>query len=257
MNIWQPSGCGRSDAILSMSPGCQRCCSSLLRSTSGWTRRGVSSSRAATATRLHCASRGHNRSNLRDSNPDMEDFLHRPIVFREPERTVHPPSWLDYTPFAFWIVDALRPATFVELGCHSGNSYASFAQAVEALELPTACYGVDTWRGDPHAGYFDESVFAEWSAYHSRRFSSFSQLIRATFDEALEQFSDGSIDLLHIDGYHTFDAITHDFNAWRPKLSDRGVVLCHDIAVRDGDFGAWRLWECLKNEYPTFELRHG
>jgi hypothetical protein len=187
----------------------------------------------------------------------MEGFLHRPIVFREPERTVHPPSWLDYTPFAFWIVDALRPATFVELGCHSGNSYASFAQAVEALELPTICYGVDTWRGDPHAGYFDETVFDEWSAYHNRRFSGFSQLLRATFDEALEQFSDGSIDLLHIDGYHTFDAVKHDFNAWRPKLSDRGVILCHDIAVRDGDFGAWRLWERLKNECPTFELRHG
>ena len=97
-----------------------------------------------------------------------------------------------HTPFAFWIVDALRPAVFVELGCHSGNSYASFAQAVQTLGLPTACYAVDTWLGDPHAGSFDESVFAEWSEYHERRFASFSRLIRATFDEALEHFSDGS-----------------------------------------------------------------
>mgnify|MGYP003694016741 CR=1 FL=1 len=74
-------------------------------------------------------------------------FLYRPIVFMEPERTVHPVSWLDHTPFAFWIMDALRPSMFVELGCHSGNSYASFAQAVQALGLSTACYGVDTWRG--------------------------------------------------------------------------------------------------------------
>ena len=184
-------------------------------------------------------------------------FLHRPIVFTEPERAVHPPSWLDNTPFAFWIIDALRPSVFVELGSHSGNSYASFAQAVQMLGLPTACYSVDTWRGDPHAGFFAEQVFEDWSAYHDRRFSTFSRLIRATFDEAVGHFSDGSIDLLHIDGYHTFDAVSHDFEAWRPKMSTRGVVLCHDIDVRENDFGAWKLWERLREEYPCFEFRHG
>jgi hypothetical protein len=184
-------------------------------------------------------------------------FLYRPIVFLEPERAVAPPSWLDYAPFAFWIVDALRPSTFVELGCHSGNSYASFAQAVQALGLPAACYGVDTWRGDPHAGHFDETVFEEWSAYHNRRFATFSQLIRATFDDTVEHFASGSIDLLHIDGYHTFEGASHDFEAWRSKLSPKGVVLCHDINVRERDFGAWRLWERVRDEYPCFEFLHG
>src|SRR4029079_11648390 len=87
--------------------------------------------------------------------------LCRPIVFHTPERTVHPPSWLEHTPFAFWIIDALRPATFVELGCYSGNSYSSFAQAVQTLGLSTACYAVDTWGGDPHSGVFEEGVFAD------------------------------------------------------------------------------------------------
>jgi hypothetical protein len=184
-------------------------------------------------------------------------FLCRPIVFDAPERAVHPPSWLDYTPFAFWIVDALRPRVFVELGCQSGNSYASVAQAVHTLGLSTACYAVDTWTGDPHSGVFDESVFDEWSRYHDRRFASFSRLIRSTFDAALQHFADGSIDLLHIDGYHTADAVAHDFEAWRPKLSERAVVLFHDIGVREQDFGAWRVWERLRNEYPSFEFRHG
>ena len=106
-------------------------------------------------------------------------------------------------------------------------------------------------------GSFDESVFAEWSEYHERRFASFSRLIRSTFDEALEQFPDGAIDLLHIDGYHTFEAVSHDFEAWRPKMSSRGVVLCHDINVREKDFGAWRLWERVGGEYPSFAFLHG
>src|SRR6266545_4121845 len=112
-----------------------------------------------------------------DSEASAARFLHRPIVFQEPDRVVAPPSWLDYTPFALWIIDAARPSTFVELGCHSGNSYASFAQAVQTLGLPTTCYGVDTWRGDPHAGFFDEQVYEDWSAYHDRRFSAFSRLV--------------------------------------------------------------------------------
>src|SRR5262245_23149992 len=188
---------------------------------------------------------------------DSARFLYRPIAFHTPDRIADPPSWLAHTPFAFWIVDVLRPATFVELGCHSGNSYSSFAQAVQTLDLPTACYAVDTWLGDPHSGTFDESVFTEWSAYHDRRFASFSSLIRSTFDEALGHFSNGSIDLLHIDGYHTFEALSHDFDAWRPKMSERGVVLCHDINVRDRDFGAWRVWERVSREYPSFAFHHG
>jgi hypothetical protein len=183
--------------------------------------------------------------------------LCRPIVFHTPERTVHPPSWLEHTPFAFWIVDALRPATFVELGCHSGNSYSSFAQAVQTLGLSTACYAVDTWGGDPHSGVFEEGVFEDWVEYHDRRFSAFSRLIRATFDEAREQFGDRSVDLLHIDGYHTFDAVAHDFEVWRRKMSDRGVMLFHDISVREKDFGVWRLWDRLRGDYPSFELHHG
>jgi hypothetical protein len=184
-------------------------------------------------------------------------YLLRPIVFLEPDRLVPPASWLEHIPFAFWIVDALRPETLVELGTHTGNSYAAFAQAVRELGCPTACYAIDTWEGDPHAGFYGENVFEEWRAYHDRQFSAFSRLIRARFDDALLHFADGSVDLLHIDGYHTLDSVQADFDVWLPKMSARGVVLLHDINVRERDFGAWQLWDRLKQEYPSFTFLHG
>ena len=184
-------------------------------------------------------------------------FLYRPIVFQEPNRAVHPPSWLEHIPFAFWIVDVLRPGTFVELGTRSGNSYSAFAQAIQALTLASAAYAVDTWKGDEHAGLYGSDVFTEWSAYHDQHFSGFSRLIRSTFDEAAEYFADGSIDLLHIDGCHTYEAVSADFNRWRPKVSKRGVILLHDINVRERDFGTWRLWDELKDAFPSFEFVHG
>ena len=184
-------------------------------------------------------------------------FLSRPIVFQEPDRAVDPPSWLEHVPFAFWIVDSLRPSTLVELGTHSGNSYAGFAQAVQRLGLPTACYAVDTWRGDAHAGFYDERVFAEWSAYHDRHFAAFSSLIRSTFADAAAHFPLGSVDLLHSDGCHTYEAVCADLELWLPRLSRRGVLLLHDINVREGEFGVWRRWEELKAQFPSFEFLHG
>jgi glycosyltransferase involved in cell wall biosynthesis len=187
----------------------------------------------------------------------VEPRLFRPLVFARPTRLVWPPSWASHLPFAFWIVDALRPRTFVELGTHTGVSYSGFAQAVQELGAGTACYAVDTWAGDDQAGLYGEDIYEEWSAFHARHFGGFSRLVRSTFDEARAHFADRAIDLLHIDGLHTYEAVRHDFETWLPKVSRRSVVLFHDINVREGGFGAWRHWEEVREAYPSFAFVHG
>jgi len=168
-----------------------------------------------------------------------------------------PSAWWQHVPFAHWIVCAARPNVLVELGTRAGVSYAAFCQAVQRAGLPTRCHAVDTWRGDRHAGSYDESVFAEFSRHHDAHFGSFSTLLRCTFDDALGCFEDGSIDLLHIDGLHTYEAVRHDYQSWLPKLSDRAVVLFHDVEERTGDFGVWKLWEELRERHPSFTFLHG
>ncbi|NBC14285.1 MAG: hypothetical protein GVY09_13285 [Gammaproteobacteria bacterium] len=187
---------------------------------------------------------------------DLSPLL-RPILFAEPERLAAPGAWVGHLPFAFWLADVLRPRLFVELGVHTGNSYCGFCQAVATLSLPTACYGIDTWQGDPQAGYYGEAVFAGLKDWHDRRYSAFSRLVRSSFAEALAHFPDGAIDLLHIDGYHTYEAVAEDFAGWRPKLSPRAIVLFHDINVRERDFGVWRLWQEVSPGRPHFAFLHG
>jgi Methyltransferase domain len=178
-------------------------------------------------------------------------------IFWRAERLGTPSAWWQHVPFAHWIVTVFRPQLLVELGTQAGVSYSAFCQAVVRANLETRCYAVDTWLGDAHAGFYGEDVFEDLSRFHDPRYASFSTLLRSTFDEALSHFSDGTVDLLHIDGLHTYEAARHDFESWRPKISARGIVMFHDTNERAGDFGVWRLWNELRQQFPGFEFLHG
>lgn len=168
-----------------------------------------------------------------------------------------PNPWIGHIPFAAWIVKEHKPRRIVELGTHTGNSYFAFCQATVMYQVPSQCYAVDTWQGDEHAGNYDEQVFNVVSEHNASKYSGFSTLMRMTFDEALTHFEDESIDLLHIDGLHTYDAVKHDFTSWLPKLAPGAVVLFHDTSVRVRDFGVWRYWSELQPVYPAnLEFTH-
>jgi GT2 family glycosyltransferase len=174
-----------------------------------------------------------------------------------PKSLQAPNAWVGHLPFAAWAIKEVSPNIFVELGTHSGNSYFSFCQAVVEHGLSTKCYAVDTWQGDEHAGQYNEEVFSDVSIHNQNHYSGFSQLLRMTFDDALSHFADESIDLLHIDGLHTYEAVRHDFETWLPKLAPGAVVLFHDTNVRERNFGVWKLWEELQARYPNnLEFMH-
>jgi GT2 family glycosyltransferase len=177
-------------------------------------------------------------------------------MFWTPERQA-PSAWIEHVPFAFWLVDVLRPLRIVELGTHHGVSYSAMCQAVKTLGLATSCFAIDTWKGDEHAGFYGDDVYGNFVAFHNPRYGAFSQLVRSTFDDALRHFDDGSIDLLHIDGLHTYDAVRHDYESWLPKLAADAVVLFHDTNVHEREFGVFRLWNEITANRLHFGFLHG
>ncbi|WP_166789595.1 class I SAM-dependent methyltransferase [Cryobacterium fucosi] len=166
-------------------------------------------------------------------------------------------AWLEHAPFAFWLVDAIRPTAIAELGTHNGFSYFVFCETIVRLGLPTRTFALDSWQGDDQAGFYGADVYESVSTINETDYSAFSTLLRGYFDDSLDSIPDGSIDLLHIDGRHGYDDVRHDFEAWRPKLTDRGVVIFHDIAEHQEGFGVWQFWAEVAQQYPSFAFDHG
>jgi len=164
--------------------------------------------------------------------------------------------WSGHRLFAYDLLAWMRPTTVVELGTHYGCSLFAFAQAVKDLDLPSRLWAVDTWEGDPHAGHYGEEVWDTVVRTLEEHFPGAPvELVRSTFDDALPRFEDGSVELLHIDGFHSYDAVKDDYETWLPKLADGGVVLFHDIA-HDTPYESPRFWREVRDLHPGFDFPH-
>ncbi len=158
-------------------------------------------------------------------------------------------------PFAHWLVQELKPQLVVELGTCNGISFSAFCNAVERYKLPARCFGIGTWKGDQLNG-LNEGAFNDLNAFLQQNYSSFATLVRQPPDSAVKLFADGSIDLLHFHGLHTYDAVKSHFEDWIQKVSDHGVMLFHDTAIYERNFGVWRFWKEISQRHPSFEFHH-
>lgn len=166
-------------------------------------------------------------------------------------------TWHDHFPFGYDLIAELRPKVVVELGTYSGLSFFCFCQSMAAHNIDGMCYAVDTWEGDDHTGAYGEATYQTVNKHLRDHYRGLAYMLRMTFDEARDHFTDDSIDLLHIDGLHTYDAVKHDFTTWYSKVAPGGIILFHDIEARMKDYGAWKFWQELERDHQTFAFKHG
>lgn len=165
-------------------------------------------------------------------------------------------DWHGHLNFVFSLIEVCKPRKIIELGVFRGDSLSAISQACRELGLTnTEVVGVDTWAGDITTGTYGEEVYDVVKDHFDTTYPS-TILIRSLFSEALAKVDDSTVDILHIDGLHTYDAVTEDFTTWLPKLSVSGVVLFHDISVMNADFGVYKFWSEVKDSYPSFSFDH-
>lgn len=168
-----------------------------------------------------------------------------------------PTAWGGHIPFMFALVETLRPRRFTELGSHYGASFFAACQTMKRLGLPSVGTAVDLWEGDPQAGFYGEEVYSSFETLRKQHFAAQSRSIRSYFVEAAPHFEDHSLDLIHIDGLHTYEAVKEDYDTWRPKLTEHGVIIFHDTNEYQTGFGVWDFFAQTRGEATaSFEFKH-
>jgi hypothetical protein len=142
-------------------------------------------------------------------------------------------AWVGHKNFAIWLASTSGAETIVDLGVDFGYSTFCFAYG-----CPGIVYGVDAFEGDPYTGFRD--TYEHVLQMSARLGLSNVQITRGDFNAVAGAWR-RPIDILHIDGNHTYQAVKNDYLSWKRFLTPAGVVLFHDTCV--AQFGVRRLFD--------------
>ena len=132
-------------------------------------------------------------------------------------------TWRDHRLFADWLIRRTEPETVVDLGVDYG--YSTFCFALPEIGH---VYGIDSFEGDEHAGVKETYDFV-LKKKDELELDNIT-FIKGYFDDVVKTW-EKPIDILHIDGLHTYEAVKNDFEKWSPLLKENGVILMHDTMV--------------------------
>jgi len=127
---------------------------------------------------------------------------------------------------------AMEP-TVVEIGSYLGRSAVFQARILSALGRGGHVTAIDPHTGDrQHLERLGLSELPTWDLFcyfvKSLDADGRVDLVRATSMAASKEWSGGEIDLLYIDGWHAYEAVIADGEAWLPRLSSNGIVVFDD-----------------------------
>ncbi|MBS3667116.1 hypothetical protein [Vreelandella boliviensis] len=170
-------------------------------------------------------------------------------MFWQPEYREASP-WLEHLPFLFWLVEALRPQQAVGLGVDSVAHFA-VCQAASRLRLGTRCFMVGGYEAAE--GKQDAEAIRAYAADH---FATISQWLEVTPTRAIDQFDEGSVDLLLLHVEADDNSVDYLLDRWLSKLSSQGVVVVPGVSRREPGCLVFRAFEALKERYPHFVFHH-
>jgi cephalosporin hydroxylase len=150
-------------------------------------------------------------------------------------------------------VRALKPQSVLEIGTHRGGTLYLWARLAQpgavliSIDLPGGKFG---------GGYspFRAPIYRRFAQQNQRvhllRANSHSP---ATLVEVRQLLSGQPIDLLFIDGDHTFEGVKKDWEMYSPLVRSGGLVVFHDVAKNYEDTQVKAFWDTIKTGYTFRE----
>ena len=162
------------------------------------------------------------------------------------------PTWTGHRKFAEWLVSYKKPEVIVDLGVDHGFSTFCFA-----MPRIGKVYGIDSFEGDVHSGQRNDYTYEYVLQKREKLFMNENvTFIKGYFDEVAKTWS-LPIDILHIDGLHTYKAVKNDYETWSKFVKDDGVILFHDTCVEERNFGVKQFFKELDLPKVNFTQSYG
>jgi len=134
-------------------------------------------------------------------------------------------AWVGHGLLAMRLVETFNPEVVVDLGVDYGFSTFCFGYPKIGI-----VYGIDWFLGDDHAGHRDTLNLV--NSLHQDLMGEFGvsniKFIKSNFEKAAKNWNK-KIDILHIDGFHSYEAVKSDFDNWIGFCNDDAIILFHDV----------------------------
>lgn len=154
------------------------------------------------------------------------------------------------------VLASIRPRVVVEIGTAGGGTLYLFtrvaddAATIVSIDLPQGAFGggYGAWRGPFYRSFARAGQRVELMRLDSHAPSTQEHLRR--------RLHGAPIDLLFLDGDHTYAGVAQDFADYSPLVRSDGYVALHDICPdpKQPDNGVPRFWRDVRTAYPSQEF---
>jgi predicted O-methyltransferase YrrM len=143
-----------------------------------------------------------------------------------------------------------KPKVIVEIGTATGGTLFLLAKTFPdayliSIDLPGGKYGggYPLWKVPLLKGFSKKISLIRANSHDKKTLNILKSLVR-------------KIDILVIDGDHTYEGVRKDFTDYSPLGKKRGIVVFHDIVKHDRKLncGVDRYWKEIKKKYPSEEI---
>lgn len=154
------------------------------------------------------------------------------------------------------MICGIKPLRIMEIGTAKGGALYLWCQAADptgtiiSLDLPGGEFG----GGYPECRIpFYEEFTSRNQKLHLIQADSHSE---ATFKEAKQRLDNMPLDVLIIDGDHSYEGVKTDFNLYTQMVKPGGLIAIHDILPREDlpEIEVHKFWSELKERYETREI---
>jgi predicted O-methyltransferase YrrM len=144
------------------------------------------------------------------------------------------PGWATESEL-LWLAEQsanLKPdSRVIEIGTFLGRSALAIACNLEPEESRLVCVDPYVDYGDPLMGPQPwEDIFG----IAKETLAGYASLLREPSSRAAIRFHDHTIDMIFIDGDHSYSAVLADITAWERTIKPGGLICGHDYGVHPG-----------------------